>query len=823
VRTFAERLGMKQTLACLLLQFVPALLCQGDRHTREVWLSSLDLRCVQQSWGTPQADKSLDGLPLTVGGQPFARGLATHAQSTLYVNVGGQCTRFTASVGVEDAHGLNQTGSVMFTVIADGRWLWDSGVLRAGQSPVPVDLDLTGVETLGLLVGSADDGIDWDHAVWANACLRMRSGANPLAVLPPPATEEAENLAALQHARCASVLALDAPAPQARLFLDSARAETADWVYHCDVSMYQAFRGRMTLPSADPRLVQPFPQDSEFIAVSNEKRQQLIDSTAGLLWDWLGFPLTTDWSAEVKREVVFLRDPNGLVRKSPGRTLVRLYRTNASDRYLQVLYDVFGRPVACESRLATAIAERLALRLLDALEAGAVSGRNDDSAFQFGTFFDPGERRFELTAYSYEGTGFLDPVLRSNPFRPDQDPPGDKTLAQYLRSQEYRSWCWYWWNLYGRVNGVRGNWNTSADRWENAGVVIRQHASLEEYDAVDGRTEGDTQELDEHFYQDLESCHAALFSCHGGPVQDRPQMSRGAKGWFAWGLGPHRLGTGDLRHLLLEGCGVLSYFRDRWGRLLTQQWLKAEFINGVRTVSGADSGYAGLDRNGWRFFGRYRQGSSINDAWAFSLIDECPDNTPVTAAYGITEQQVLETLFDGRFSTEEAAPVWAAASLWLPLRPRSELLAERPDAVYLSDLTPEVQRQDWGQFGVDMSIDGHVLTIGREFFDRGLGTHANAEIVYHIPRGVSFFEAIVGLDAAVTDAQGRPTEGGTIIFEVYLDGGLAYRSDVVRTSVSPLLVRVPLRRAKQISLIVKDAGDGIACDHADWALARFVP
>jgi hypothetical protein len=817
--------GTRRMLVILSFQLLPATVCWSADKTREVWLSSLDLRCVQQSWGQPQADKSLDGHTLSLAGRVFTRGLATHAQSTLYVELGGQCALFTAFVGVEDALGRNQIGSVMFTVIADGRRLWDSGVIRAGQPALPVELDLSGVQTLGLLVGSADDGIDWDHAVWANACLHMLARASPRAVFPPPAAEEVKMLAALQHAHFAVPLALVVQVPETRLFRNGARAETPEWVYHCDVSMRQAFRCRVTLPYADPRVLAPFAEDAEFIAVSNDERQQLLDGAADVVRDLLGFPAPEDWSVEVKREVVFLRDPSGLLRKGPGRMLVYLWRANAASHYVQMVYDVFGRPVSFESRVATAVTERIAMRLLDVLEAGAAPPPTDDApAIQFGTFFDPAERRFELTAYSYEGSPFLDPALRSNPFRPDQDPPGVETVDEYVTTEEYRSWCWYWWDLYGRVNGIRGNWNTPLRRWDNAGVAIRQHRSLEQYDAVDGSNQGDTQQLDEQFFQDLESCHAALFSGHGGTVQDRPQMSRGAKGWFAWGLGPQRLGAERLRHLLLEGCGVLSYFRDRPGRLLTQQWLKADFIDGVRTVSGADGEYIGNDRNGWRFFGRYHQGSSISDAWAFALIDECPDNAPVTVAYGATEQEALEALFDGRFSLEATVPLWSAASLWVSLRPRSELLPERPNGVYLSDLTPVSQHQDWGRFGVDMSVDGHVLTIGRELFDRGLGTHANAEIVYRIPTGgFTIFEALAGLDAEVADEQGQPREGGTIVFEVYLDGRRVYRSDVVRTSESPRLVSVPLERAREIGLVVNDAGDGIACDHADWALARLVP
>jgi beta-galactosidase len=117
-----------------------------------------------------------------------------------------------------------------------------------------------------------------------------------------------------------------------------------------------------------------------------------------------------------------------------------------------------------------------------------------------------------------------------------------------------------------------------------------------------------------------------------------------------------------------------------------------------------------------------------------------------------------------------------------------------------------------------------VLTIGRQMFDRGLGLHANSETVYRLQPGqFEQFEALVGLDSAVADEQGRPREGGTIVFEVYLDAQRGYCSGLVNNSVAPLLVRVPLGQARSLRLVVRDAGDGITCDNADWAMARLVP
>lgn len=149
-------------------------------------LGSLDLHALEQSWGTPQANRSVDRHPLSIGGRQFEHGLGTHAVSTFRLALGGTGERFTAIVGVDDE--IGQRGSVIFKVTGDGKTLWESGVLRGGQPPKDVSVALAGIKTLTLSVEDAGDGIDYDHADWAEAELSMSSGKpQPLARPPEPA------------------------------------------------------------------------------------------------------------------------------------------------------------------------------------------------------------------------------------------------------------------------------------------------------------------------------------------------------------------------------------------------------------------------------------------------------------------------------------------------------------------------------------------------------------------------------------------------------------------------------------------------------------
>ena len=70
-----------------------------------VWLSSLDLSPIVQGWGQPQADKAVTGKPLSIGGKTFERGLGTHTDSLVRLQLKGGSEKFSAFVGVDDAAG----------------------------------------------------------------------------------------------------------------------------------------------------------------------------------------------------------------------------------------------------------------------------------------------------------------------------------------------------------------------------------------------------------------------------------------------------------------------------------------------------------------------------------------------------------------------------------------------------------------------------------------------------------------------------------------------------------------------------------------------
>lgn len=158
-----------QSHTTVALGFALTTLATSLVSAETVWLDKLDVRSASQGWGEPHRNKSVGGNPLTIGGQVFERGFGTHAESVLNVNLNGDAQSFSASVGVDDEVNKNPASSVEFIVIGDGKALWTSGVMHAGDAAKTCEVNLSDVKSLTLKVGDAGDGIDFDHADWANA------------------------------------------------------------------------------------------------------------------------------------------------------------------------------------------------------------------------------------------------------------------------------------------------------------------------------------------------------------------------------------------------------------------------------------------------------------------------------------------------------------------------------------------------------------------------------------------------------------------------------------------------------------------------------
>ena len=159
-------------------------LSSAEGEPEVVWVSSLDLSPIVQGWGKPQADKSVTGKPMAIAGHIYEKGLGTHADSLVRLELHRGAAVFSAFAGVDDNAG-NPQASIRFKVVGDGRYLWKSDAMRMGEAAKKIELEVKGINTLLLVANAAGNGISFDHADWAEAKLLMTTGRPEITPLPP--------------------------------------------------------------------------------------------------------------------------------------------------------------------------------------------------------------------------------------------------------------------------------------------------------------------------------------------------------------------------------------------------------------------------------------------------------------------------------------------------------------------------------------------------------------------------------------------------------------------------------------------------------------
>lgn len=142
--------------------------------------------------------------------------------------------------------------------------------------------------------------------------------------------------------------------------------------------------------------------------------------------------------------------------------------------------------------------------------------------------------------------------------------------------------------------------------------------------------------------------------------------------------------------------------------------------------------------------------------------------------------------------------------------------------IYLSDAVAMVTSaaNGAGPVEVDMSHggpggrDGGPLRLAGEAYAKGLGVMAPSDVRVALGGVCTAFSAVAGIDDETAG-------GGSVSFEVWLDGVRVAASGIVRGGQAPLAGTIDITGRQELRLVATDGGDGPLGDHADWADARL--
>ncbi|RZA23169.1 MAG: alpha-galactosidase, partial [Lysobacteraceae bacterium] len=123
---------------------------------------------VAKSSGGPRADRTPSGGRISLGGQTQEYGIGIQANSRMEVLAKKQFKRFTTRVGVDDSV-ADAGASVVFKVYGDGKVLFESAPLLRGAAPLPIELDISGVEVVELVAEASKPPASPLWVAWAEA------------------------------------------------------------------------------------------------------------------------------------------------------------------------------------------------------------------------------------------------------------------------------------------------------------------------------------------------------------------------------------------------------------------------------------------------------------------------------------------------------------------------------------------------------------------------------------------------------------------------------------------------------------------------------
>jgi len=159
-----------------VLMFLAASLGPVVAAPKSFSLDEVNPALIEQGYGEAQIGRDMSGGPMVMGGKTFTKGIGTHAKSAIEFKLDGQALEFTAVVGISESE-KGTKAKVAFTVEGDGKALWSSGPMTPEMEPKAVAVKLDGVRVLVLRADPAANGIDNDHANWADAAISYNGAA----------------------------------------------------------------------------------------------------------------------------------------------------------------------------------------------------------------------------------------------------------------------------------------------------------------------------------------------------------------------------------------------------------------------------------------------------------------------------------------------------------------------------------------------------------------------------------------------------------------------------------------------------------------------
>jgi len=170
---------MKRIFALLLVMnsMIAANVVAQETHT--VWLDDLPIVTFSEGLRPVNVKHNYTGDTLRINAVNYFRGLGAQSICVIPFYLNNNAKHFSALVGADDKG--NKDIPVTFYVVGDRKLLFQSPEMKIGDAAIKIDIDLTGIQQLGLLIKDKVGGINnkRTYADWADAKIEMIGNTMP--------------------------------------------------------------------------------------------------------------------------------------------------------------------------------------------------------------------------------------------------------------------------------------------------------------------------------------------------------------------------------------------------------------------------------------------------------------------------------------------------------------------------------------------------------------------------------------------------------------------------------------------------------------------
>ncbi|MDU7550081.1 MAG: NPCBM/NEW2 domain-containing protein, partial [Clostridium perfringens] len=141
------------------------------------YISDKEWKSANSGWRSVKKDLSVEDNTITLLGEDrqevqYNKGIGTHATSTIVYDLSEENYKFFETyVGVDREMRNSKVSSLSFEIYADGKKVFDSGVMNSDTPRKHVLIPIVGVSELKLVAKDGGNGNGGDHADWADAKL----------------------------------------------------------------------------------------------------------------------------------------------------------------------------------------------------------------------------------------------------------------------------------------------------------------------------------------------------------------------------------------------------------------------------------------------------------------------------------------------------------------------------------------------------------------------------------------------------------------------------------------------------------------------------